>query len=110
MNWAYVVTAELSLAACVLTQTTCLWLCPFGHQMGLCADDLGGAASFGFYLEQRDRTWRRSSGVLNGEFADELGVCRDSRTVTSGMCLNADDLSLALPLGELVGTIVNERA
>ena len=68
------------------------------------------AVSFGFYLEQIDRTWRRSSGVLNVEFADEPGVCRDSRTVTSGMCLNADDLSLALPLWELVGTIVNERA
>ena len=68
------------------------------------------AVSFGFYLAQTDRIWRRSRGVLNGEFADELGVCRDSRTVTSGMCLNADDLSLALPLGELVGTIVNERA
>jgi hypothetical protein len=98
MNRAYAVTAELSLAACVLTQTTCHWLCPFGRQMGVCADDLGGAMSFGFYLEQIDRTWRRSSGVLNVEFADEPGVCRDSRTVTSGMCLNADDLSLALPL------------
>jgi hypothetical protein len=49
-------------------------------------------------LMQTDRTWRRSSGVLSGEFADELGVCRDSRTVTSGMCLNADDLSLALTI------------
>ena len=98
MNRAYVVTVELSQAACVLTQMTCIWLCPYGHQMGACADDLGGAMSFGFYLEQTDRTWRRSSGVLDDECADEPGVCRDSRTVTSGMCLNADDLSLALPL------------
>jgi hypothetical protein len=58
---------------------------------------LGGAVSIGFYLAQTDRTWRRSSGVLSGKFADELGVCRDSQTVTCGVCLNADDLSLALP-------------
>ena len=77
--------------------------------MGVCADDLGGAMSFGFNLAQTDRIRCRSSGVLGGEFADELVVCRDSRSVTCGMCLNADDLSLALPLGELVGTIVNER-
>ena len=66
--------------------------------MGVCAADFGGAMSFGFYLEQTDRTLRCNSGVLDGECADEPGVCRDSRTVTSGMCLNADGLSLALPL------------
>jgi hypothetical protein len=54
--------------------------------------------SIGFYLVQTDLTWRRSSGVLGGKFADELGVCRDSRTVTNGKCLNADDLSLVLSL------------
>jgi hypothetical protein len=94
MNWAYVVTAELSLAACVLPQTACLWLCPFGRQIGVFADDYGGAVSIGFYLVQTDRTWRRSSGVLGGKFADELGVCRGSRTVTCGMCFTADDYLL----------------
>ena len=73
--------------------------------MGVCADDLGGAMSFGFYLEQTDRTWRRSGGVLDGECADEPGVCRDSRAVTSGMCLNADGLSLALPLWAADGCV-----
>jgi hypothetical protein len=82
MILAHVVTAELSLVACVLTQTTCLWLCPFGRQIGVFADELGGAVSIGFYLAQTDRTWRRSSGVLSGEFADELGVRRDIRSVT----------------------------
>jgi hypothetical protein len=96
INWAYVVTAEPSLVACVLPQTACLWLCPLGRQIGVFADELGGAVSIGFYLVQTDRTLRRSSGVLGSEFANELGVCRDSRTVTNGKCLNADDLSLVL--------------
>ena len=61
-------------------------------------DAVTGELSFAASALMQDRTWRRSSGVLNGECVDEPGVCRDSRTVTSGMCLNADDLSLALPL------------
>jgi hypothetical protein len=61
--------------------------------------------AFGSYLTQTDRIWRCSSGVLSGKFAEELGVCRDSRTVTYGMCLKADDLALALPLGVLVAGV-----
>jgi hypothetical protein len=54
--------------------------------------------AFGFYLTQMDRIWRCSSDALNGKFAKELGACRDTETVTCGMCFKADDLALALPL------------
>jgi hypothetical protein len=54
--------------------------------------------AFGFYLTQPARNRRRSSGTSVEKFADELGVCRDSRPVTSGLCLNADELHLAVPL------------
>jgi hypothetical protein len=57
--------------------------------------------AIGFYLPQTDRIWRCSSGALSGKFAEELGVCRDSQTVTCGMCLKADNLALALPLWAL---------
>jgi len=53
--------------------------------------------TFGFFLTQTDRVWRRSSCDPNVKFADELGVCRDIRTVTYGGCLNADNLALGLP-------------
>jgi hypothetical protein len=69
-----------------------------GARRGSCADDWGGAVVFGLYLTQTARDRRRSSGTSVEKFADELGVCRDSRPVTSGMCLNADDLHPAVPL------------
>ena len=93
MNRAYVVTADLSLAACVLTQTTCLWLCPYGHQMGVCADDLGGAMSFGFYLEQTDRTgvaaaaYWTTSVQMNRAYVVTVELSQAACVLTQTACL-----------------------